>query len=323
MLSDVNQSKTVPPEGGRTMNITRALFFYILLAALSTFSACAAEGGNKQSVAPATAKSKGKRVFLTGHSFFILGGYMAKKVDLLAKAAGIDEHKMVGWRYSGGRGGAVDKWWQKGPDQEPRKSVAAGEVDVLTVCTYWLKKGSAQEKCIRTFVKLMQESNPAGLVYIISTKAPKDGSYEGGWDARTKAELARLAGWVDETHRYANNKNRLVDEINKSYGKEVIREVPLYYGQALARAAIIDGKVPGIEKQSELYSDDYGHVSELGQRLNAYLVFAAIYGKSPVGLHVPEWEKSGDTVLRSQSLSLQKAAWAAVQAVPVTPKQRK
>ncbi len=59
-------------------------------------------------------------------------------------------------------------------------------------------------------------------------------------------------------------------------------------------------------------------VSRAGQSLCSYTVFAAIYGESPVGLHVPQWEKSGDTVLRAQALSLQKAAWAAVQAVPVT-----
>lgn len=269
-------------------------------------------------VASATTKSEGKRIFFTGHSFFIVGGYMAKKVDLIAKAAGKEKHELVGWRYSGGRSGAVDKWWDKGPDQEPRKSVAAGKVDIVTVCTYWMKKGSEQEKSIRNFVELMQKNNPEGLIYVISTKPPSDGPYEGGWDARTKAELAKLYGWIDETRRYANNKNVLVDEINKFYGKEVIREVPLYYGQALLRAQIIDGKVEGVKKQSELYSDAMGHVSELGQRLNAYTVFAAIYGESPVGLHVPEWEKSGDTVLRAQGLSLQKAAWAAVQAVPVT-----
>ena len=303
------------------MNIKRALFLNILLAALFTFSACATEGSNKQLVA--TEKSTGKRVFLTGHSFFIMDGYMAKKFDLIAKAAGKKEHELVGWRYSGGGSGAVDKWWAKGADEEPRKSVAAGKVDVLTVCTYWMKKGSEQERCVRKFVKLMQESNPDGLVYLITTKIPSDGKYEGGWDARTKAELAELSGWIDETHRYETPYAALVDEINKAYGKKVIKEVPLYYGQALLRAQIIDGKVPGVKKQSEIYSDAMGHVSELGQRLNAYTVFAAIYGESPVGLHVPEWEKSGDTVQRAQNLSLQKVAWAALKAVPVTPKQRK
>lgn len=275
-------------------------------------------------VAPATTKSKGKRVFFTGHSFFIAGGYMAKKLDLIAKAAGKEKHELVGWRYSGGRSGAVDKWWEKGADQEPRKSVAAGKVDVLTVCTYWMKKGSEQERCVQNFVKLMQESNPDGLVYLITTKIPFDGQYQdkGGWNARTKAELAKLSGWVDETHRYANHHGALVDEINKAYGKTVIKAVPLYYGQALLRMQIIDGQVPGVKKQSELYRDAMGHVSELGQRLNAFTVFAAIYGGTPVGLQVPEWEKSGDAVRRAQNMSLQNAAWAAVQAAPVTREGR-
>ena len=292
----------------------------------SAFSAAAAEGRNKQSAATAKIESKGKKVFFTGHSFFILNGYMAKKVDLLAKAAGKTEHQLVGYCYGGGRSGAVDKWWAKGADKEPRKSVAAGKVDVLTVCTYWMMKGSEQEKSIRKFVALMQKSNPKGQVYVISTKPRSDGPYKGGWDARTKAELTKLSGRIDKTRRYANNKNILADEINKSYGKEVIKEVPLYYGQALLRAEIIDGRVPGVKKQSELYTDAMGHVSELselGQRLNAYTVFAAIYGKSPVGLHVPQWEKSGDAVQRAQNLALQKTAWAAVQAAAVTAKRNK
>jgi len=168
-----------------------------------------------------------------------------------------------------------------------------------------------------------QKNNPKGQVYVISTKPPSDGDYKGGWDARTKIELAKLYGRIDKTCRYANNKNALADEINKSYGKTVIREVPLYYGQALLRAEIIDGKVPGVKEQSDLYTDAMGHVSELGQRLNACTVFAAIYGQSPVGLRVPQWEKPGDTVQRAQNLALQKAAWAAVQAAAVAPKRNK
>jgi len=287
---------------------------HLLMVALLGLVAAAEEP-----VAPATTRSEGMRIFFTGHSFFIEGGYMAKKVDLIAKAAGKEEHELVGWRFGGGRSGAVDKWWEKGADEDPRKSVAAGNVDVLTVCTYWMKKGSEQERCVRKFVKLMQESNPDGLVYLITTKIPFDGKYKdkGGWNARTKAELADLSGWIDETRRYGYFYGGLVDELNKAYGKTVIKTVPLYYGQALLRAQIIDGKVPGVKKQSEVYRDAMGHVSELGQRLNAYTVFAAIYGESPLGLNVPEWEKSGDTVLRAQALALQKAAWAAVQAVPV------
>ena len=65
--------------------------------------------------------------------------------------------------------------------------MAAGKVDILTVYTYYLKKRSKQE-----------ESNPDGLVYLITTKIPSDGKYEGGMAVRTKAELAKLSGLGDD-----------------------------------------------------------------------------------------------------------------------------
>lgn len=70
------------------------------------------------------------------------------------------------------------------------------------------------------------------------------------------------------------------------------------------RMQIIDGKVEGVMKRLGLYRDCIGHVSDLGQRLDGYTVFAVIFGESPVGLHVPEWEKSGDIVLRVNGLPL-------------------
>ncbi len=297
------------------------VFLATLIIGLPWAAAADKFAAAEKPVVPATTKSKGKRVFIAASSFYIAGGYMAKKLNLLADAAGKEEHELVGWRYSGGGSGTVDKWWNKGADEEPRKSVAAGKVDALAVCGI-TKMGSKGEKAVKNFVKLMQDNNPAGRIYVMSAWIPRDGKYEGGWDARTKAELARLSGWIGETHRYARPVNALVDEINKAYGKEVIREVPLHYGQALLRMKIIDGKVPGVKKQSELYRDAMGHVSELGQRLNAYVVYAALYGESPVGLHVPKWEPKGDAVAVAQNLVLQKVAWAAVKAKLVPRKRR-
>jgi hypothetical protein len=46
--------------------------------------------------------------------------------------------------------------------------------------------------------------------------------------------------------------------------------------------------------------------------LNAYTVYAALYGESPVGLHVPEWEPKGDAVAVAQNLVLRQVAWAKV-----------
>ena len=63
----------------------------------------------------------------------------------------------------------------------------------------------------------MQKNNPAGQVYLIATKMPNDGPYKGGWDARTKPELATLVGWHGKNSRYANDKDALADEINAAF----------------------------------------------------------------------------------------------------------
>ena len=106
-----------------------AVFLAILTIGLPWTCFVGTLAAAEKPVAPATTKSKGKRIFFTGHSFFILGGYMAKKVDLLAKAAGKEKHELVGWRYSGSRSGAVDKWWQKGADH--KRSIVNGELQII------------------------------------------------------------------------------------------------------------------------------------------------------------------------------------------------
>ena len=122
----------------KEIRMTKLITVFLATLIIGSPWAAAAE----KPVAPATTKSKGKRVFFTGHSFFISKGHMARNFDLIAKAAGKKEHEMVGWRFRGASSGAVDKWWAEGADQEPRKSVAAGKVEILALCTYWMKKGS-------------------------------------------------------------------------------------------------------------------------------------------------------------------------------------
>jgi hypothetical protein len=70
-------------------------------------------------------------------------------------------------------------------------------------------------------------------------------------DVGAKAELAKLSGWIDETHRYANHHGALVDEINKAYGKTVIKAVPLYYGQAVMPS----NTYGGLDTRQVMYDD--------------------------------------------------------------------
>ena len=59
-------------------------------------------------------------------------------------------------------------------------------------------------------------------------------------------------------------------------------------GATLAlRDKIIAGKVPGLTKQSDLFTDAWGHPTPPLQMLSGYCHFSVIYRRSPVGLPLP------------------------------------
>ncbi|MCH2175059.1 MAG: hypothetical protein MK193_04965 [Lentisphaeria bacterium] len=246
----------------------------------------------------------GKNIYMTGHSFLLAKGYAVKKLDILANGAEITKHKIVDWNYAGGRNGAVDKWWSKGSDKNPRKAITASQVDILLICIHFPKEGGPQEKAILNFAKLMLKHNPKGKIYLVATHAPNDGNMHGGWNARTKLELIGLE------FTYTIYYKRLIDKMNSQIGQILIEEIPLYSAQNNARKMILEGKLPGVTKQSELYKDAMGHLSEIGERLHAYTIYASIYKHSPIGLSTTEWETTPEEKVLNEAL--QKAAWQAV-----------
>ena len=70
------------------------------------------------------------------------------------------------------------------------------------------------------------------------------------------------------------------------------------------RALIVDGKYPGVTKQSELFTDPIGHGGPHVQALASYCNFAAIYRITPEGLKV-----SAPGIDDAQHAILQKLAW--------------
>ncbi len=79
------------------------------------------------------------------------------------------------------------------------------------------------------------------------------------------------------------------------------------------RSLVVDGKFPGITKQSELFVDPIGHVGGHVQALASYCNFAAIYRISPEGLKA---QAAG--VTDEQHAILQKLAWETVSKYPHT-----
>ena len=77
--------------------------------------------------------------------------------------------------------------------------------------------------------------------------------------------------------------------------------------------------IPGLTKQAELFLDNIGHPTAPVQAMNAYLHFAVIYGRSPVGLPIPTVLKnSGRPEWNTEEFNrtLQEIAWNTVTGYP-------
>ena len=100
-------------------------------------------------------------------------------------------------------------------------------------------------------------------------------------DAMTEADLKALH------EPYFTAMDAYVRGINAKAGRQELFVVPVGQAVIALRARIISGTVPGIAKQSDLFSDPTGHPLPPLQALAAYCHFAVIYRRSPVGLPLP------------------------------------
>ena len=111
----------------------------------------------------------------------------------------------------------------------------------------------------------------------------------------------------------------IVDKLNEKFGKRVVFLVPVGDATVKLRELILQGKYPGIKKQSELWTDGMPHPGVDVKALSTYCHFAAIYRTSPVGLQNNHFYLRADDPLpitAEQHAILQKIAWDVVSQYP-------
>jgi hypothetical protein len=79
----------------------------------------------------------------------------------------------------------------------------------------------------------------------------------------------------------------------------------------------IAGQVPGIKRQSELFSDPLGHPKAVVQALAGYCQWTVIYRRTPVGLPMPAVLAAAKCSEEVNRL-LQSLAWDAVSHHPLS-----
>jgi hypothetical protein len=285
------------------MRLKRIVQIVVLLA-LAVRAARASEPGSPAAPAPA-----GQRVFVCGHSFHV---GIAKPLEQVAKAAGIEGHATVGVQFLGGS--SVTRHWELPADKnQAKQAVISGKIDVLTLSPAWLMPDPAIER----FIDLAVAHNPAVRVTVQQSWV--------GWDAldpsrriqqneqRDKKTVADLKPDLDVVRTKIGGQVRTS---NEKHGRRVAALVPTGDAVMLLREKVLEGKAPGIAKQSELFGDNLGHGKEPVVVLNAYCHFAVIYGRSPVGLKA--FERPRDEHWTKLNRLLQELAWQAVCAEPLS-----
>jgi hypothetical protein len=136
-----------------------------------------------------------------------------------------------------------------------------------------------------------------------------------GNDEKTPEELAKIN--ATDIKNAEEQGKRLNQELGK--GKTFVFLVPTAQAHNALRTLIYKKEMPGMTNQSEVFIDPIGHPTAPVIVLNAYLHFAVLYRRSPVGLPMP-------TILKNASRpswndeklnrKLQELAWDLVSNYP-------
>ena len=254
----------------------------------------------------------GLRVFFASHS---LMWYVPKPLGEMAKAAGIQDHKLVGLQPLGAS--KTIQHWNLPDNKNPaKKALKTGDVDVFIMSPI-----SFPDEGVENFVKLGLEHNPKmrfilqlswGGGDIDNQDFPK-GAFDKVDKEKTPEQLKKLY------ERNIKAGETQADDLNKKYGKgkKIVALVPSAQAMVTLRTQIANKEWPGLTKQGELFVDPV-HPSPPMEALNTYMHFAVLYGQSPVGLPMPTMLKNAKRAAWDDKLnrSLQELAWETVTKYP-------
>ncbi len=230
----------------------------------------------------------GLRIMFDGNSWSI---FVPWGVADLAKVAEIQGHKEV-----------------KATKPNDFSLIESGEVDVYTRGVHWWTEPiNEADKVLAPGLK----TNPNFRVYYHAAWLVGDGRAK---EIKTRADyddskLADVQAALDKTRKGVEAK---ADELNKKYGKPVVFLVPVGDATVKLRALVLEGKYPGVTKQSDLWTDAMPHPGAHVMALSGYCHFAAIYRTSPIGLKISRFKELTD----EQHAILQKLAWETVSKYP-------
>jgi hypothetical protein len=225
------------------------------------------------------ASPAGLRVFYTGHSFHM---FVPPLVDEMAKAAGIEGHKLAGRQGIGGSR-VIQHWELEDEKNTAKPALAGGQVDVFTMAAHV----AIPDEGITKFTELGLAHNPNLRLFVQASWYPFDVPGERRIRDNKDRDNAQIGDLLAAVDVWRTRLEVQVDELNEKHGRQALFIVPVGDAVVKLRELIVKGEYPGITSQSELFRDPIGHGGAHIQALAAYCNFAAIYGSNPEGLPVP------------------------------------
>jgi hypothetical protein len=296
-----------------------------LVAAGFALTLCASAADTPTTTQPAAAPAAksgdapaGQRMFYASHS--LMWDVPAPFAEM-AEAYGIKGHTLSIQQMGFSR---TQQFWDQPEGQSRAKqALKAGNIDVFVMSPM-----DMPDKGVEEFVKLGILNNPQMRFYVQNNWA---GFNNDGQKAQQSMQLmmsGRLKQWDQTTEEDLKTLNTecekafeaQVKQINEAIGHPVLFIIPTSQANSALRAQIIRKEFAGLDRQSQLFLDQIGHPTPPLVTLNAYLHFATIYGRSPVGLPVPAVLKRTNNAKWDDSFNkaLQELAWKTVIEYPLS-----
>lgn len=225
-----------------------------------------------------------KRIVGTGHSF-MAPGY--RTFPIICKAAGMDQPLYT--HVGGGITGSTRyKWEQENGifqfDRKPQPKLLASISNAKWDAMMWGPYFNDRPEYYSCWVDFCLKYNPE-MKFYLSDAWPQ--LYQLGKNPESESffthEVIDRMG-KERTEEYIKNVQLLRDQY-----PEKIFVMPTSDAMVLAAKAYLDGDLPGIEgihrvigkKERSLWRDQLGHLGPGFDRLEGYVFYATLYGKSP------------------------------------------
>jgi hypothetical protein len=263
------------------------------------------------------------RIVATGHSFMAPG---FKTFPVIAKAAGLDQPPLLTHTGGGITGSARYKWEQENGifqfDRNPTPKLLASIANSKWDAMMWGPYFNDHPDYYACWIDFCLQYNPDMKFYLSDAWPQLD-----QLDKIPTSEDALTAEMFDRLgkEKYAIY-SKVIHSLNEEYPGKVF-VLPTCDAMVLAVEYYHRGELPGVEgihaivgkQQRSLWRDRLGHLGPGFDRLEGYVFYAAIYGRSPelisgaIPFHGP-----GDFPGPELDNAFRKIAWQAALRNPLT-----